>query len=119
MDAKNIAITSQDGIIVARVGFANLEEQHAQALMQQLLQAIEQAPGAPVLLNLSQVAAMPSMAIGALVTIWKKCQDGRRRFILVGMQAPVRNTLALCRLDKLFEFSESEEQAKGRLQPAG
>jgi anti-anti-sigma factor len=110
-------ITIEDQIIVARVQTAHLDEPQAQALLQQLLAAVAQSPAVPVLLNLTQVATMPSMAIGALVTLWKKLQDGRQKFILVGMQGPVRNTLAVCRLDKLFEFCDSEEEARNRLRP--
>jgi len=117
MQADDMTIMTLDGIILARALCPNMEEQHAQALLQQLLAAIEQTPSAPVLLDLSKVATMPSMAIGALVTLWKKLQDGHQRFILVGLQTPVLHTLAVCRLDKLFEFCDSEEEAKIRLRP--
>jgi anti-anti-sigma factor len=117
MQPNEIAITTEDGIIVARVAATHLDETQAQALLQQLLAAVAQSPVSPVLLNVSQVATMPSMAIGALVTLWKKMQDGRQRFVLVGMQGPVRQTLAVCRLDKLFEFCDGEEEARKRLHP--
>ena len=117
MPPNDIAITTENGIIVVRVQAANLEEQHAQSLLQQVTAAAAQTPAAPVLLNLSPVAYMPSMAIGALVTLWKKLQESRQRLILVGAQSPVRHTLAVCRLDKLFEFCDGEEAAKNRLRP--
>jgi anti-anti-sigma factor len=117
MQPNEITITTEDGIIFARVDSANLDERHAQALLQQLLAAVEQTPTSPVLLNLSQVATLPSMVIGALVTLWKKLQDSHQRFVLVGLQGPVRQTLAVCRLDKLFEFCDGEDEARNRLRP--
>jgi anti-anti-sigma factor len=119
MQPNEIAITTEDGIIVARVATAHLDEQQAQALLQQLLAAVAQSPAVPVLLNLTQVTTMPSMAIGALVTLWKKLQDSHQRFVLVGLQGPVRQTLSVCRLDKLFEFCDGEEEAMKRLHPPG
>ena len=65
----------------------------------------------PVVLNFAEVGAVSSIVIGA-VTIWKRLQASHHRLVLVGMQAQSRNTLALCRLDKLFEFCDTEEEAK-------
>jgi hypothetical protein len=41
----------------------------------------------------------------------------RQRFILVGMRGLVCHTLAVCRLDKLFVFCDSEDEARNRLRP--
>ena len=117
MKSDDIQISTEDGLVIARVQAPHLEEDHAQLLLQELLPACEKLPTAPVLVNLSQVTTMPSMAIGALVTLWKKLQDRKQRLILVGAQGAVRHTLAVCRLDKLFEFSESEGEAKKRVNP--
>ncbi len=118
MQDDTITISTVDGFIVARVTVPHFEESHAQALLTKLSAAAEEAPATPVLLDLSRVASMPSMVIGAMVTLWKKFQDSKQRFILVGLQQPVRNTLAICRLDRLFEMADNEEAAKKRVRPA-
>lgn len=117
MEADEITIDAQDGILLARAAYPCLEDEHAQALMQRVLSAAEQTPVLPVVLDLSQVNSMPSMSIGALVALWKKLKDGKRRFILAAVQPQVRQTLAVCRLDKLFELCDSVEEAKRRLGP--
>ena len=117
MQSTDIAITVEEGVILGRVTVPQLDEERSQALLQQLQMVVEKTPG-PVLVNLSQVTVMPSMAIGALVTLWKRVQDNKQRFFLVGTQGNVRRTLTVCRLDKLFEFCDTEAEAKKRLTPA-
>ena len=111
MESNEIDITVEEGVIFGRVMAPHLDEERSQALLHQLRVVIEKSPG-PVLVNLAQVTVMPSMAIGALVTLWKKVQDTKQRFFLVGTQGNVRRTLTVCRLDKLFEFSDTEAEAK-------
>ena len=69
------------------------------------------------MLDLSQVTIMPSMSIGVLVALGKTFQECRRRFILADVRPQVRQTLTLCRLDRLPEFCDSAEEAKLRLLP--
>ena len=115
--ANEIAITVQDGILLTKVECAHMEDQHAQALVLQLVAAADQTPSLPIVLDLSHVTIMPSMSIGVLVTLWKTFQERRQRFILADVQPQVRQTLTLCRLDKLLELCDSVEEAKLRLRP--
>jgi len=117
-EPNEIAITVQDGVLLARVECAHMEDQHAQALVVQLMAATEQSPGLPVILDLSQVTVMPSMSIGVLLTLWKTFQGRRQRFILADVQPNIRQTLTVCRLDKILELCDSVEEAKVRLRPS-
>jgi anti-anti-sigma factor len=112
--ANEITVTAQGEIILARVECANMEARHAQALVAEL-SAVGQTPALPVVLDLSPVTRMPSMCIGVLVTLLKRFQGTKQRFILAGLQPPVRQTLTICRLDKLFELADSVDEAKARL----
>ena len=116
-EANEIAITVQDGMLLTKVLCAHMEDQHAQALVLQLVAAADQTPSLPIVLDLSHVTIMPSMSIGVLVTLWKTFQERRQRFILADVQPQVRQTLTLCRLDKLLELCDSVEEAKLRLRP--
>jgi len=115
--ANEITITAQDGIILARVTCAHMEDQHAQALVVQLMAAADESPSLPIVLDLSAVAIMPSMSIGVLVTLWRSFHDRRQRFILAAAQPSVRQTLTLCRLDKVLEICDGVEEARLRLRP--
>jgi anti-anti-sigma factor len=106
-------------VLVARVDAAQLDEERSRVLMEEVLAAAAGAPGAAVVLELSRVSSMPSMSIGALMTLWKKLQESQHRLMLAGIQGPVRNTLAICRLDKFFEFCESEAEARQKLSARG
>ena len=116
--ANEITITAQGGVILARVERAQMDDQCARALETQLLAAADQTPTLPIMLDLSQVTAMHSVFIGVLVTLWKKTKESGQRFILAGMQPQLRQTLTLCRLDKLFELCDTVEEAKLRLHPS-
>jgi anti-anti-sigma factor len=115
--ANEITIAVQDGILLTTIECAHMEDQHAQALVLQLMAAVEQSPGLPVVLDLSRVTIMPSMSIGVLVTLWRKFQSSGQRFVLAGPQPQVRQTLTVCRLDKLLELCDSVADARRRLGP--
>jgi anti-anti-sigma factor len=114
-EANQITITNQDDMVEARVECAHMEDQHAQALLVQVAAAADESPSTPFVLDLSNVAVMPSMSIGVLVTLWKRFRDSGQRLILAGLQPQVRRTLTLCRIDKLLDICDSVEEARQRL----
>jgi anti-sigma B factor antagonist len=116
MPEPAIVITERNGAIVVTATVATLDETTAQTLLEQAQAAAEKSPSLSLILDLAGVETMPSMAIGALVTLWRKLQGSHQRLLLAGTQGAVRNTLTLCRLDKLFEFCDSEAAALTKLQ---
>ena len=117
MPEPDVTISTRDDLILVTSTAVTLDEQAAQSLFEQAQAAADMSPVSAVILNLASVESMPSMAIGALVTLWKKLQETRQRLVIVGMRPAVRNTLAVCRLDKLFEFCDTEATAISRLRP--
>jgi anti-anti-sigma factor len=109
--SEQITVTEKDGTIFVTAAVRALDEGAAQMLLEKVQAAAERSPLLPVILDLSDVEVMPSMAIGALVTIWRKLQANHQRLLLAGAQVAVRHTLTLCRLDKLFEFCDTEAAA--------
>lgn len=112
-----ISVTERDGIILVKVGCERMEDKYARAMQTQVDQASGQTPSLPVVLDMSMVTILPSISIGALVTLWEEFKRTGRRFILVGLQDEIRETLRICRLDKLFEICESVDDALSRLRP--
>ncbi len=117
-ESSAITITSEGPMLLAKVHCEHMGDDAAQALGAEVLAAAAQAAALPVVLDLSAVTMIPSLCIGSLVALWRNFSQGKRRFILVGLQPKVRETLTVCRLDKLFEICDSLDEAKTRLSRA-
>jgi anti-anti-sigma factor len=109
-ELKTAEILTQEGFILARLQCAELDEPHARDMQEQITAASEQAAGLPVVLDLSPVRFVPSLSVGALVALLQKLKQRGQRLVLVGLQPPVRETLAICRLTKLFEIHDTLQE---------
>jgi anti-sigma B factor antagonist len=115
-DLKPTEVTIQERFILVRPQCSELDEPHASDMQEKIQTAREQTPDRAVVLDLSQVRLVPSLSLGALVTLLQSAKQRQQRFILVGLQPAVRETFAVCRLDKLFEIHDTAEAAGKRLQ---
>jgi anti-anti-sigma factor len=105
-------IEKTGGAIVARPRAKMLDPKALQALERTIDQASESEPPAGlVILDLSSVAIIPSLALGLLMRIGKNCAHRQQRLKLVGVQPQVRKVFALTRLDEVFQFADSVESA--------
>jgi anti-sigma B factor antagonist len=59
--------------------------------------------GLPVVIDLSKVEFAPSVALGTLVNLAQDLKWSGRRMLLCGLTRQVRGTIAVTRLDKVFE----------------
>ena len=66
--------------------------------------AAAKPPSLPVILDLARVTFAGSMAMGTLVGLNKEFVTRGQRLIVVGVQEPVRQAIAVTRIDKLMEF---------------
>jgi len=64
-----------------------------------------------VVLDLSKVAIVPSLALGLLVQMANKCRARQQKLVLAGVQPQVRQVFSITRLDRIFQFAESAEAA--------
>lgn len=65
-----------------------------------------------VIIDLSEVPSLDSMAIGALVRAYVFCNKSGRKLLLVGMNHRVRNVLRLTGVDSLFDTYTSIAEAE-------
>ena len=76
-------------------------------------QAVSGAAVTPrLIIDLSEVPSVDSMAIGALVRAYVFCNKSGRRLTLVGLNQRVRNVLRLTGVDSLFEMYASIPEAE-------
>jgi anti-sigma B factor antagonist len=80
-------------------------------LRKALLRELRELRMPRVVLNLKAVKYMDSSGVASLVEGLKASRDVGSRFILFGLNTTVRDVLQLSKLLKIFEISESEEQA--------
>jgi len=115
-EVKPIELTSRDMFVLAKLQCAELDEPHASDMQQKIQAAAEQSPDLPVVLDMSQVQCVPSLSLGALVTLLQHTKQRQQRLILAGLQPEVRRIFCVCRLDKLFEIYDTVETASCRMQ---
>ncbi len=63
----------------------------------------------PILLDLSNVTFMPSIAIGALIELANRCKSQQRRLALVGVTPSVQDVFNISALSTFFEIHDRVE----------
>ena len=64
-----------------------------------------------VVIDLSKVHLLPSLALGLLVQISSKCKARQQKLKLAAVQPAVRQVFAITRLDRVFEFASTVDAA--------
>src|SRR6476646_7444151 len=110
--AASIPIEKIDGTVIARPQMKMMDENALKALAG----AIDEASGADagitlVILDLSRVAIVPSLALESLVQVANKCRARQQKLKLAGLQQQIRQVFAITRLDRVFQFADSVEAA--------
>jgi anti-sigma B factor antagonist len=77
--------------------------------------AISAAAASRLIVDLSEVSSIDSMAIGALVRAYVSCQKSGRKLLLVGLNHRVRNILHITGVDPLFETYATVSEAESAL----
>ena len=109
-------IKTTDSHILAEIQCIRLDEEHTQDLQDKVTAATDESPELPVIIDMSTVDFMPSLSIGALVAMLQQTKKRDQRLILTSLSETVRQVLAMCRLDKLFEIYDTSETAIQKLQ---
>jgi anti-anti-sigma factor len=111
-EEKEVAsVVPHDEIVLVNVEPAEMDEDLTRELQAEVLEAAGAAAELPVVLNLANVQFLPSLSIGALVSLLTEFKQKGRRFILVDIQPSIRDVLAITRLDKVFEIHDDVEDA--------
>jgi anti-sigma B factor antagonist len=82
-----------------------------------VIAALQEHEHLPVVIDLAGVGMLPSVSIGALIQVSQVAKGNGQRFLLTGLSPNVRDTLRICRLDRVFEICDSREAAIAALRP--
>ena len=97
--------------LLAVVRCGELDQSSSADLHAKVLAAAEAEPDRPVILDMSGVTFVPSVALGELITLTRMFDERSRRFIVVGARAEVQQMLKICHLEKLFMLRSTVEEA--------
>ena len=106
-----ISISVHDKYFLAVIECAEMDEDRTKVVQERFLQAAAQARPLPMVLDLSRVTFLPSLSIGALISFMTELKKFEQRFILVDIQPPIREVLALTKLEKVFEIYDDVDTA--------
>ena len=111
-EKKPIAIESRGQVLIGRLPVKFLEDSDLKTLEGLIDKAAAQDPQiSTVVVDLSQVTMMPSLALGLLVQMNHKCRARKQQLRLAGIQPAVRKVFSITKLDKIFQISDTVEAA--------
>ena len=100
--------------VVARPVMKMMDDEGLKAVIKQIDDQVAADPAITmVILDLSQVSFIPSMALGLLVDINKRCKARQQELKIAGLKPSLRQVFSITRLDRIFQFVESVEKALG------
>lgn len=77
--------------------------------------AIAAASAPRLIIDLTEVTSIDSMAIGALVRAFVSCHKSGRKLVLVGLNHRVKNVLQITGVDPLFDIYATLPEAENAL----
>jgi anti-anti-sigma factor len=113
-------VASTPAVSVARLDTALLARPQGkildEAAVRALTAAVDEACAADsaiasVIVDMSQVAVLPSFALGLLVKLSDHCQGRSQKLTFAALQPPVRRMFAVTRLDWVFQVAPTVEAA--------
>jgi anti-anti-sigma factor len=112
--APSIAVERTGATLVARPQGKLLDDEAHNALTR----AVEEASRADaaithVVVDLSAVTILPSLALGLLVRMADQCGARSQKLTLAALQPQVRRVFAITRLDRVFQIAPTVEAALG------
>lgn len=110
-DDDVVTFEPHEQVILAVIHRRALDEVAAATLQDEVGAAAAASPNLPIVLDMSKVKFVPSVALGALAHLQKALGISGQKVILVGITRQVRGTLSVTRLDKVLEIRHSLDDA--------
>jgi anti-anti-sigma factor len=98
-------------VTVVRLKLARVGDEDAQTLFKQIYSLVDDMGRRNLVLSLSLVEYLPSMALGKLVMLNRKTQIARGRLALCQLSPGVAEILEVTHLNEIFTIYPTEEDA--------
>jgi anti-sigma B factor antagonist len=86
-----------------------LDEQNIQIIGEQLFSLVDEDGLRKILLNFGNVEYLSSAALGKLITLNKKIQQGGGKLILCNIAPQIHEVFEITKLDKFFKIRKDEQ----------
>jgi anti-anti-sigma factor len=110
--AQPIIVEKRGSAAIARPQVKMMDDEQ----LKMLIRVIDEAAGADsgvklVILDLSRITILPSLALGLMVQISRNCKARDQKLKLASVAVHIRKVFAVTRLDRVFQFADSVETA--------
>lgn len=105
-DALNalINVEQHPEAVVVRIKAEKIEEYNVQEVQDAISLAIAEVSPKPVVLELSGVIFLQSLALGALLRILTECRTREQPLFLVGLNSDLKELFRVTRLNQVFRI---------------
>ena len=112
MSESSIQISKTHGVAI--IDFSDnsiLDTLTIQRIGRELYQVVEQPLAQQVIIDFQHVRFLSSQALGVMVTLRRKADKSGVEIALVGLRPELARVFQLTKLDKMFEFFDTQEEA--------
>ena len=109
-----ITFDQSDAALVTTLNRKLLDDDLLQDLVPAITDAVDRVPK-HVVLDLSAVQYLPSLAIGTLVRLNSELKKRHLRLVLAGPQPGIREVFKITRMDHIFEIANTPTDAAATL----
>lgn len=110
--ANPVVVETTDTAVIARLNIKLLDDQTLKRMDELVDKAACGRPGVNVIvLDMSHVQIVPSLGLGAILTLSKKYEERKQHLKLAGVQPQVKSTMHITKLDKILDLEETVEAA--------
>ena len=114
MPAQPFEVSQRSGSL-ATVQIVSVKGAITFASSPEFQEAIAAATAPRLIIDLTEVSSVDSMALGTLVRAYVSCQKAGRKLVLVGLNYRVKNILQITGVDPLFEIYATIAEAQAAL----
>ena len=108
----SIPVERSGQALIARPQMKMIDDQSLKALGQTIDEMSRADSGVSVVVvDLSRVQLVPSLALGLLVQLSNKCKARQQKLKLAAATPQVRQVFSITRLDRVLEFADTVEAA--------
>jgi anti-anti-sigma factor len=120
---RYVSVREDDGVLILAIELPRVDRYEvAEAMGDELIQAVQAKPSPKVVVDLGKVAYMSSVGYGPLISLRSRVREAGGRLILCGLAGVVKEMFEATRLlinphspKSLFEFTDTREQAIAEL----
>jgi anti-anti-sigma factor len=112
-DPASISIEQKGQGLVAHVRVKQLDEKDLKQLSLLIDQAAADQTVSTVVIDLSQVQFLPSLGLGSLIQVHRKCLARQQKLKLVVNSPSLRQIFVVTRLNRVLELADSIDAALG------